>query len=81
MGEGEVGRERWLHGAIWRVHWGAEEVGARTRGEKIWEKREKGGLEIREVYRRYVRDSWEGRPRGEQLRGGVCARKKEWEGR
>ena len=54
MGEGEVGRERWLHGAIWRVHWGAEEVGARTRGEKIWEKREKGGLEIREVYRRSI---------------------------
>ena len=51
MGEGEVGRERWLHGAIWRVHWGAEEVGARTRGEKILGEKG-GGLEIQEVYRR-----------------------------
>ena len=36
-------------------------------------------------FRRYIgglrRDGWEGRPRGEQLRGGVCARKKEWESR
>ena len=44
MGEGEVGRERWLHGAIWRVHWGAEEVGARTRGEKILGEKGKGGF-------------------------------------
>ena len=42
MGEGEVGRERWLHGAIWRVHWGAEEGGARTRGEKMWRKGKRG---------------------------------------
>ena len=60
-----------------RGGWGANSR-RKDRGENIWVvswKREKGGLEIRGGRR----DSWEGR--GEQLRGGVCARKKEWEGR
>ena len=90
VGRGRVevgwGRERSVGSGGCMVRYGVCIGGQRRLGRELeekrsWEKREKGGLEIQEVYRRYVRDSWEGRPRGEQLRGGVCARKKEWEGR
>jgi hypothetical protein len=56
-------------------------LGANSRRKDLGRKGKRGVWKFRRYIGGLRRDSWEGRPRGEQLRGGVCARKKEWEGR
>ena len=97
VGRGRVevgwGRERSVGSGGCMVRYGVCIGGQRRMGRELEEKRSgrkymwfirKGKRGVWK-FRRYIgglrRDGWEGRPRGEQLRGGVCARKKEWEGR